>query len=568
MKIIGIQDNPIVGDIDSNLQLILDYRKQYKDFDLIVFSECFISGYPLGDLVTNPHFLDRVRIALDKIISIVSNESGPALLVPAPLQGPGKPYNGALLIDEDSVQVTYKHHLPNELVYDEVRTFSAGGMPKPLNFRGYKIGFPICEDIWHGDVVRHLIEEGAQFIISPNGSHFTLGKQSIREKLVLEQALRYNVPFMYVNQIGGQDDLVFDGGSFVVSHEAPINKPAIQFVKNTVTIDTDNIQNKLRLIPNNHKKNYNTNVYYACVLGLRDFIKKNGFSKVVIGNSGGLDSAMTATIAVDALGADNVLLISMPSGFTSDESKSDGSDLANRLFCKEIEVPIGKLMQTYDEYDNFLESVGIQKDKTASENIQARFRSQILMDISKKTNAMVLATGNRSELSVGYSTIGGDLMGGFNVLKGILKSTIPEMAEWRNNINIQEHSDFLLGKRQGYILRSNIIYKKPSAELSEGQVDENVLGPYPILDATLRCLIDKNMSIKSTVRFLQNNIILEKTIDDTIKLSTSEYKDDYVKKIAHLIRISQFKRRQAPPGVVIEDKDFSLDFRLPIAGNW
>ena len=568
MKIIGVQDNPTVGDIDGNLKMILDYREKYNHVDLIVFSECFLSGYPLGDLVLNPLFLERVRKALDKIIHVVSNEPGPALLVPAPLQGPGKPYNSVMLIDEDSVQVSYKHHLPNELVYDEIRTFSSGPLPKPLSFRGVKIGFPICEDIWHGDVVRHLVEEGAEIIISPNGSHFTVGKQSIREKLVIEQSLRYNVPFLYVNQIGGQDDLVFDGGSFLVSQGETLNQEAIMFKKNTIIFDTDNKKNSLGIKQKSHVSHYNSDVYYACVLGLRDFIAKNGFSKVVIGNSGGLDSAMTATIAVDALGADNVLLVSMPSAYTSEESQNDGSDLAFRLGCKEIELPIRNLMHTYNEYDNYLEELGIKKDQVASENIQARFRMQILMDISRKTKSMVLATGNRSELSVGYSTIGGDLMGGFNVLKGIFKSTIPDIAEWRNNIDINEHKDFLYGKREGYILCDNLIYKKPSAELSEGQTDESALGPYPILDATLRCLIDKKMSIKSTSNFLKTNEFYEKTKGSRKKLDTSEYREEYVEKISKLIKISQFKRRQAPPGVVIEDKDFSLDFRLPIAGFW
>jgi NAD+ synthase len=568
MKIIGVQDNPTVGDIDGNLKMILDYREKYNHVDLIVFSECFLSGYPLGDLVLNPLFLERVRKALDKIIHVVSTEPGPALLVPAPLQGPGKPYNSVMLIDEDSVQVSYKHHLPNELVYDEIRTFSSGPLPKPLSFRGVKMGFPICEDIWHGDVVRHLVEEGAEIIISPNGSHFTVGKQSIREKLVIEQSLRYNVPFLYVNQIGGQDDLVFDGGSFLVSQGETLNQEAIMFKKNTITFDTDNKKKSLGIKQKSHVSHYNSDVYYSCVLGLRDFIAKNGFSKVVIGNSGGLDSAMTATIAVDALGADNVLLVSMPSAYTSEESQNDGSDLAFRLGCKEIELPIRNLMHTYNEYDNYLEELGIKKDQVASENIQARFRMQILMDISRKTKSMVLATGNRSELSVGYSTIGGDLMGGFNVLKGIFKSTIPDIAEWRNNIDINEHKDFLYGKREGYILCDNLIYKKPSAELSEGQTDESALGPYPILDATLRCLIDKKMSIKSTSNFLKTNEFYEKTKGSRKKLDTSEYREEYVEKISKLIKISQFKRRQAPPGVVIEDKDFSLDFRLPIAGFW
>jgi NAD+ synthase len=587
LRIACVQSNPTVGDLQGNLDIVRRYREIYcGKADLVVFTECFVTGYPLGDLVLRPGFLRDVRVALSDFAREVEGSEGPAVLVGAPREGGALPFNSAYLIDTDgSVQVTDKARLPNSEVYDEVRTFTPGTMPRPLTFRGVKIGVPICEDFWHGDVTRALVEEGAELLIVPNGSHFRVGKEKVRIELAHETVRRLGIPVIYVNQVGGQDELVFDGGSFAMSRNGDmLTRLAFEEASfRTDLIHDDkgsNIEVSVEEMYSNPHPLYPDDLaatYQAMVVGLRDYVRKSGFRKgVVIGMSGGLDSALTAAVAVDALSPDKVLLVRMPSAYTGSASMDDAEEAARMLGCRMETVSIAPAVDAYKAMMTPLFMAhGMQGEDTTEENIQARARGMTLMAISNKLGLMLLTTGNKSEMSVGYATLYGDMCGGFSVLKDCWKTLAFQLARWRN----AGRPLGMLGP-DGPVMPDAIHLKPPSAELKPGQTDEASLGSYEHLDAVLRLMVEEQntparASEMATAELRSTAMAAASDIKDREGRQLAEQEAqtitvgrDYAERIAGLVRAAQYKRRQSPPGVVLTNRDYGQGWRFPIAGTY
>jgi len=545
LKIAVAQINPTVGDIGANAALVRSARKDADaaGADLVVFGELVLSGYPPEDLVLKGAFQNSVIQAVVDLAAETA-DGGPGLLVTAPWLDEGSLYNAVLLLDGGNiVAVRHKHNLPNYGVFDEKRVFSSGSMPGPINFRGVRLGVPICEDIWTPDVCECLAETGAELFIVPNGSPFEDGKFDIRFNHAVARVTENELPIIYVNQVGGQDELVFDGGSFVLNSDCQLTMQMPTFEDGLVVSQWRRQDNRwvcdegIRVPPHEGLGA----IYRTMALGLRDYVNKNRFPGVVLGLSGGIDSALSAAIAVDALGADRVWCVMLPSKFSSDHSLKDAQDCADLLQCRLDEVPIEPAVNAFD---NMLSELfeGREPDIT-EENIQSRARGMALMAISNKFGHMVLTTGNKSEMSVGYATIYGDMCGGFSVLKDVYKVTAFELARWRN----QQKPEIAMGP-DGRVIPENTIIKPPSAELRPDQKDEDSLPPYEVLDDILRCLVEQEMSFDE---------ILKKGHD----LAT-------VKRIEHLLYLAEYKRRQAPPGVKITGRNFGRDRRYPITNGF
>jgi NAD+ synthase len=556
LHIVCIQENPTVGAIKSNFDKIREYRAAYQDADILVFSEFFGAGYPIQDLALRPSFVRDFHVALADLSASMKHTDGPAVLIGGPQPGAAMPYNAVFLIDVDgSMNVVLKHTLPNSEVYDEHRTFTEGPMPSPVEFRGYKLGIAICEDFWHGHIIRHLADEGADIIISPNGSHFRLGKQETRRALGRRHAKATGLPIIYVNQVSGQDELVFDGGSFVMDSKGNI------ICESGFRVDTFQV-----FFGNNGGKNYIRHdflnrfpypmddreaLYKATVLGLRDYVNKNHFPGVVIGMSGGLDSALSAAIAVDALGPERVHLVRMPSGLTSSASMDDAADAAAMLGCRMDTIDITAAQKAFEGMLAPM-FVGLPKD-TTEENIQARSRGVTLMAISNKLGYMVLSTGNKSEMSVGYATLYGDMCGGYSVLKDIYKTMAFRLSEWRNTPD-EWFTEFFMGPK-GPVMPVNIITKPPSAELSEDQTDESALGSYEDLDAVLKYLVE-GMNDAPQAAYLASV-----SVGHVISV-------EYAQRIGKLVWRAEYKRRQGPMGVVVSGRGYDKGWRLPVTNEY
>ena len=535
------QLDPTVGDVVGNAQMLREARGQAAEMDaaLLVASELVISGYPPEDLVMRPSFQETV----EREVAALANETedgGPAMLIGAPWLVDNALYNASLLLDDGEITaVRLKHVLPNYGVFDEKRVFAEGPLPGPVNFRGVRLGVMVCEDMWTEDVAECLDESGAEIMVVINGSPFELDKIDQRLSYAVARVRESGRALIYVNQVGGQDELIFDGGSFVLSADATLRAQLASWREEILPttwrrVGVDWICEKTkRTAPAEGL----AAVYAAMVLGLRDYVHKNGFPGVIIGLSGGIDSALTAAVAVDALGPDRVRCVMMPSPYTSRESLEDATEAAARLDVQLDEVSIGPAMEAFEAMLN--PSFGDRPPDTTEENIQARSRGLALMALSNKTGDMVVSTGNKSEMSVGYATLYGDMCGGYSVLKDVYKTTVFALSRWRN----EYCPDGALGL-SGPVIPERIITKPPSAELKPDQTDQDTLPPYDQLDAILVCLNEKDMGVDATVE--------------------EGYDRSLVLRVWRMLLGAEYKRRQAPPGGKITGRSFGRDRRYPI----
>ena len=569
-----IQDNPTVGAIEANKRLILDHLDREKRADLVIFPECFLTGYPLGDLVLRPGFLADVAEAISDLRREVMERQGPAVLVGAPLAGATLPYNAAYLIEPNGVvRVVRKRELPNNDVFDEVRTFASSDEPnRPLSFRGFNLGIQICEDMWHGRVSRGLADELADVLIVINGSPYQEGKDELRKRIARARMKDTGLPLIYCNLVGGQDELVFEGGSFMANPDGtPVEAGAFAPRVMHLALAREGMgQTRLQLAadlePSPYPTNHLASDYNAAVLALRDYVGKIGAPHVVVGVSGGLDSALVLTMAVDALGSDRVVGVMMPSEFTSQESLDLAADLMERLEVVQAELPIDAMAKVVSDVSRpVVMKLGAKLDRDPSfgiteENYQARLRGMALMGITNALGGIVLSTGNKSEMSVGYATLYGDMSGGYNPLKSVYKSEAFAMARWRN-----DQSKLLVAEHCWHDpIPEGIISRPPTAELSDGQTDAASLGHYEMLDHVLKSVIEHRCDAASAARALRAKYSDAKILDWTGGLSA----EDYAKKIVRLVRGAQYKRDQSCPGVKLNLTDFGLGWRYPIAGDY
>ena len=544
LKICLAQLNPTLGDLEYNTEkaLAVVFKAKKRNVDLVVFPEMFISGYQLQDLVLKEQFLTDVKLCLKEMCDKVSE--GPTVLIGAPEIENGKIYNSYFCMDHGSISVAArKYHLPNTDIFDERRYFNKGSLAKPIKVLGINVGTPICEDIWYPDVIEHMVKEGARIIISPNGSPYSRGKVQLRHKLATLRAKENKIPLIYLNLVGGQDDQVFDGGSFVVEKNGKILYAMPQFEEAISIVEFNNgiIHNLDGEVTSNIIQNENSQDYRAMCLALEDYVKKSGFSKVLIGLSGGIDSALVTAIAVDALGAENVLCVRLPSIYSSDGSLIDAEAMTEILGCRLDTVAIGDINEEILRALNPLFEG--TKNGLAEENIQARIRGLLLMAVSNKFNYMLLTTGNKSEVAVGYSTIYGDMAGGYNPIKDLYKTRVYNISKWRN----ENHLSWMQGP-EGIVIPNTIINKAPSAELRPDQKDQDSLPPYSLLDAILEGLIEEDLSVEDLVN--------------------RGFDKETVKAVESLIYASEHKRYQAAPGVHLTDKSFWLGRRYPIIQKW
>jgi len=539
------QLNPVVGNVEANIARARSARAEAaaKGADLIVFTELFVSGYPPEDLVLKPAFQDAARAVLEDFAADTA-DGGPAVLIGVPLRDAGLLHNSVALLEGGKVaEVRHKQMLPNYGVFDEMRVFAPGRDPDPIPFRGIKLGVPICEDIWHEHVVATLKARGADLLLVPNGSPFEATKHGARMDHVRARISESGLPLAYVNQVGGQDELVFDGASFVMNTDftVPLSMPA--FDEDLVMTEWTRGEAGWTCAPGARAPDPEglEAIYSACVLGLRDYVNKNRFPGVVLGLSGGIDSAICAAMAADALGPDKVRCVMLPSKYTSQESLDDAEACAKLIGTRLDTVAIS---ETVDAIEGALAPLFEGRDPDITEeNIQSRARGLLLMALSNKFGDMVVTTGNKSEVSVGYATLYGDMNGGFNPIKDLYKMQVFALCEWRN----QNKPAIGLGP-DGRVIPQRIIDKPPSAELREDQKDEDSLPPYPVLDDILEGLVEHEQSAEEII--------------------ARGHDRDVVKRIEHLLYIAEYKRRQAAPGVKIGRKNFGRDRRYPITNGF
>jgi len=544
MKLFLAQLNNIVGDIEGNLNKAIDVLQDAKklDSDLVIFSELFLSGYPPEDLVLKKSFVSACKNALDSLITY-SEEKELGVIIGLPIYEKNKLFNAAAVIDKGQlIGFSKKVNLPNYSVFDEKRVFNKNNTPEIFNFRGIKLGIPICEDIWMDNVCKELKDQGCELIISPNGSPFDKYKINQRKTIIEDRVTEVKTPFVYVNQFGGQDELVFDGSSLVMNGNKEVVFEAPSWEENTSVVEFNVSAKKFNDLPFEKAQVSDLeNIYMAMVIGLRDYVTKNNFPGVILGLSGGIDSAFCAAVAVDALGKDKVNAYMLPSVYTSKNSLDDAKDCAKRLEIHLDSIPISN---TFLSLEDSLEEIfkGLPTDIT-EENLQSRIRGTILMAISNKIGKMLITTGNKSEVSVGYSTLYGDMNGGFNPIKDIYKTELYALANWRN-LNVPKN--VLLTKKN--IIPETIISKEPTAELRDNQKDSDSLPSYDQLDQILEGLVEYELS--------------------TNELEKKGFSRDEIKKVENLLYVSEYKRRQSAPGVKISLRNFGRDRRYPITNKY
>ncbi|MBC7283121.1 NAD+ synthase [Hoeflea sp.] len=547
LRIAVAQLNPTVGDIKGNLARAREARSEAARHgaDLVLFTELFIAGYPPEDLVLKPAFLKACLKAVEELAADTA-DGGPAVIIGYPRADGFKRFNSVAVLDGGKLVASRdKVDLPNYGEFDEKRVFHVGEMPGPVMLRGVRLGIPVCEDIW-GDlgVCETLAESGAEILLVPNGSPYYRGKVDVRHQVVLRQVIESGLPLVYANQVGGQDELVFDGASFAINADKSLAFQMSQF-EETVAVSTwkcgeDGVWasngGPVSVIPEREEADYR-----ACMLGLRDYVNKNGFRNVVLGLSGGIDSAICAALAVDALGEERLRAVMLPYRYTSQSSLTDAEACAAALGCRYDTVAIEEPVQ------GFLSALGDMFEGTeegiTEENLQSRARGVILMAISNKFGSMVVTTGNKSEMSVGYATLYGDMNGGFNPIKDLYKMQVYALARWRNT----HVPPGALGP-SGVVIPQNIIDKAPSAELRPNQTDQDSLPPYPALDDILESLVENELSVEQIVARGHD-------------IAT-------VHRIEHLLYIAEYKRRQSAPGVKITRKNFGRDRRYPITNRF
>lgn len=564
IRIALAQINPVVGDLSGNVQKIISYIKKARALkaELIAFPELAITGYPPEDLLLKHQFvndninaLDQVKAASNDITVIVGFvDSNKGL------------FNAAAVISNNRlIDVYHKKHLPNYGVFDEYRYFHRGRRLSVYDLGGIKIGVNICEDIWYREPTKIQAQSGAEIIININASPYHIGKAAFRENLVSTRVSESGVIIAYVNMVGGQDELVFDGGSFVVDGDGKTIVKGVQFEEKLIPVDIEVKSAKTKSGKNKSviakrqkvekikippvlikgqklaikmKKSIEmpltAEVYNALLLGTRDYVQKNGFKGVVIGLSGGVDSALVAVIAVDALGKEKVQGLFMPSLYTSKESHEDVYAFAENLGIKITKVPINDLFETY--LKTLEKSFSGTKRDVTEENLQARIRGNILMAFSNKFGWLVLTTGNKSEMSVGYATLYGDMAGGFAVIKDVPKTMVYELSKWKNK------------KEGSLVIPERVLWKEPSAELKPDQRDTDSLPPYPVLDPVLKAYIEE-----------------DKSFNEILKMGCDV---ECAQNVIRMIDLSEYKRRQAPPGIKITPRAFGRDRRFPITNKY
>ncbi len=539
LKIAIAQMAQRVGDLSGNADAMLAARAR-TDADLIVFPELQLIGYPPEDLVLKPALADRAEIELVRLAAATA-DGGPAMLVGSIERVEGKIYNILALCEGGRVSATTrKHELPNYGTFDEKRIFTPGPLPEPVVFRGLKLGLPLCEDIWFPAVCGHLKARGAELLIAPHGSPYEIDKDELRVNGVA--ALRVaetGLPLAFVNRVGGQDEIVFDGASFVLNADGSVALQLPDWEEALVETNWTRGGSGWRCEPGSIAPldPHPADIYHAMLVGLRDYVNTNRFPGVVLGLSGGIDSALSAAVAVDALGADRVWCVMMPSRYTADISESDAAECARMLGCRIDTIPIAEAMTAFD---SMLSAVfaGRAPD-LAEENIQSRIRGLTLMAISNKFGPMLLTTGNKSEMSVGYATIYGDMAGGYSVLKDAYKTTVFALSRWRN-----AHRPRLGLGPDGPVMPERVITRPPSAELRADQRDDDSLPPYEILDPILRGLVEEELSVAEIV--------------------ARGFDRETVIRIERLLYVAEYKRRQSPPGVKLGSRNFGRDRRYPI----
>jgi len=540
------QLNPAVGDISGNADMARTARKQaMRDgADLIVFSELFLSGYPPEDLVLKPAFQAACRSKIEELARETA-DGGPAMLIGTPWVEGTKLYNAYCLLDSGAIAaVRFKVDLPNYGVFDEKRVFAAGPLPGPVNFRGIRLGIPICEDIWGAEVVECLAETGSELLIVPNGSPYWREKNDVRLNVAVSRVTDSNLPVVYVNQVGGQDELVFDGASFGLQADSSLAFQLPAFSEAVATVRFERSPTGWRCTNGpvaSLDDDADKNDYVACMLGLRDYVDKNGFKGVVLGLSGGIDSALVAAIAVDALGPDRVRCVMLPYRFTAQASLNDAAAVARALGVQYEVVPIADAVVGLEA--TLAQVLAGKARDVTEENLQARARGIILMAISNKFGLMVVTTGNKSEMSVGYATLYGDMNGGFNPIKDLYKREVYRLSRLRNVWRPE-------GARgpAGRVIPDAIITRAPTAELRENQTDQDSLPPYEILDQILERLVEREEPIASIV--------------------AAGFERETVSRVARMLDLAEYKRRQAAPGVKVTLKNFGRDRRYPIVNRF
>ena len=538
------QLNPTVGAIEANIALAMDAWEQGRaaGADMVALTEMFVTGYQTQDLILKPAFAAAAERAVAALASRITD--GPALGIGAPHSRDGMLFNAYYILQGGRIAATVlKHELPNDGVFDEKRLFASAPLQGPYRVGPVRIGSPICEDAWHSDVSETLAESGAEILLVPNGSPYHRGKPSVRTNLMVARVVETGLPLVYLNMIGGQDDQVFDGASFVLNPGGALAVQMPQFLPSITHVDFVETpegwrakQGLMDSLPRIVEADY-----HAMVMGTRDYLAKCGFRRVLLGLSGGIDSAIVATIAADAIGAENVRCVMLPSRFTSEASLQDAAEVARNLGCRLDRVSISAPQAAVGEAlaDLF---AGTQPGVT-EENIQSRLRGVLLMAMSNKFGEMLLTTGNKSEMAVGYCTIYGDMNGGYNPLKDLYKTRVFATCRWRN----ENHRPWMKGPA-GVVIPPRVIDKPPSAELRENQKDQDSLPPYEVLDDILDGLIERELSVAE---------IVAKGHDRAV-----------VKKVEHLLYISEYKRFQSAPGTRLTKKALWLDRRYPMAMRW
>lgn len=552
LRIALAQINPVVGDIPYNTEKIRKIRDGVaRGADLIVFPEMALCGYPPEDLILKPLFLEKIQATL-RALAAESRGRTELMIVPAPIRSGGKTYNAAHLIGYGKIITSnLKHHLPNYGVFDEARVFASGPLPTPIEIGTHKVGLMICEDMWHADIAAYLKKMGADLLISVNASPYETDKLQRRKSHAAQRVADTGLPIVYLNMVGGQDELVFDGASFLLDSDGQTLWQAPSFTESCYTLSLEKKAGQGWTLAGSHSvaqdpTQEESAIYEALCLGLRDYVEKNGFPGVLLGLSGGIDSALVAAIAADALGPERVRAVMMPSAWTSPESLRDAQSVAAalgiRLDSVSIELPVKAFEALLRPH------IGPDAPPVTHENIQPRCRGLILMALSNASGSLVLSTGNKSEMAVGYATLYGDMCGGFNPLKDVYKTQVYALARWRNEN--RPACAPKIGSRAGSkrVISDHILTKPPTAELKPDQTDQDTLPPYDILDGILACLIEEDLGPEET--------------------AARGFDIDTVEKVLKMLDNAEYKRRQAPPGTKITARAFGRDRRYPITNRF